>query len=169
MKQTLISLLLLVALTAAAQEKDWKQLREKFFDAKVSELAQKLELTEEQKAGFVPIYRQYNDEMRATMGPPFPRRGHHKDGAEQKDGDAKKKPLTDEERLARTKMHMERQQKAQAIRLKYIDEFSKVLTPKQVDKFYKVEYEIQKKLMKRHKHPRGKHPKTDNNTTQKQN
>ncbi len=167
MKQTLISLLLLVALTATAQEKDWKQLREKFFNAKVSELAQQLELTDEQKAGFVPIYRQYNDEMRATMGPPFPSRGPHKDGAGQNDGDAQKKPLTDEERLARTKMHMERQQKAQAIRLKYVDEFSKVLTPKQVNKFFEVEFEIQKKLMNRHKHPRGKRHGPDNGMPQK--
>ena len=44
---------------------------------------------------------------------------------------------------------MQRQQQAQAIRLRYVDEFTTVLTASQVSRFFEVESEIQKKLMLR--------------------
>ena len=59
------------------------------------------------------------------------------------------KPLTDEERLELTKRKMQRQQQAQTIRMRYVDEFSTVLSAGQVSRFYEVESEIQKKLMQR--------------------
>ena len=140
MKQMMTTLLmLLVVLTASAQEKKGDALNEKYFDAKVSELVYRLEMTDEQKAKFVPVYRRYCEEMRSTMG------RHHRQG----------KPQTDEERLARTRQRMERQQQAQTIRLRYVDEFAKVLTASQVSRFYEVEGKIQKKLMERRKHHRG--------------
>ena len=64
------------------------------------------------------------------------------------------KPTTDEERLARTQQRMERQQQAQAVRLKYVDEFSTALTAQQVSKFFEVENNMQKKLMERRMHHR---------------
>ena len=51
---------------------------------------------------------------------------------------------------------MERQQQAQALRLKYIDEFATVLSAGQVNKFFEVERNIQKKLMDRKMHHKGK-------------
>ena len=154
-------LLMLVTMTAAAQDKDQKRLAENFFNAKVSELALRLDMTEEQKEKFIPIYRRYNDEMRSVMGPRKPGKHHPK----KKDGEAKpqmkdkepKPQLSDEEQLARTKEHMERQQKAQAIRLKYVDEFATVLTPKQVNRFFEAEKDFNKKLANRKMHPRGPH------------
>jgi hypothetical protein len=59
------------------------------------------------------------------------------------------KPLTDEERLELTKRKIQRQQQAQTIRMRYVDEFSTVLSAGQVSRFYEVESEIQKKLMQR--------------------
>ena len=59
------------------------------------------------------------------------------------------KPLTDEERLELTKRKMQRQQQAQTIRMRYVDEFSTVLSAGQVSRFYEVESEIQKKLRQR--------------------
>ena len=44
---------------------------------------------------------------------------------------------------------MQRQQQAQTIRMRYVDEFSTVLSAGQVSRFYEVESEIQKKLMQR--------------------
>ena len=42
-----------------------------------------------------------------------------------------------------------RQQQAQAIRLRYVDEFSTVLSASQVSRFFEVENDIQKKLLQR--------------------
>ena len=144
MKQMMISaLLLFVAMTAGAQGSKQEAINEKFFDAKVSELVYRLDMTDEQKTKFTPIYRRYCEEMRATWGTmQRPQKGQ--------------KPQTDEEKLARTKQKMERQQKAQSVRLKYVDEFAKVLTAQQVNRFFEVESKIQKKLMDRRKHPKGK-------------
>ncbi len=144
MKQTFFTMLLfLTAITATAQEQKSNEINEKYFNAKVSELVYRLDISDEQKTKFIPIYRKYNDEMRSIMGPRMKKK--------LKDGNK----LTDEEKLARTKQRMERQQQAQAIRLKYIDEFSTVLSAQQVNKFYEVENKIQKKLMDRRKHQKN--------------
>lgn len=163
MKQTLMNMMLmLVALTASAQDKKGTALNEKYFDAKVSELVCRLDMTDEQKAKFTPIYRRYNEEIRNTMGPRHKKDAdkQHKtvDDKEKKNAadQVQKAKLTDEEKLARTKQRMERQQQLQSIRLKYIDEFSKVLSPAQVNKFLEEEGKIQKKLMERRMHPKGK-------------
>jgi len=162
MKQFVLAIMMLfAALTAAAQDNKGEALNEKFFDARVSELVYRLDMTDEQKAKFVPIYRRYTEEMFSVMGP------HKKKGDWKKKGDRqasagnsgeakqKKQQLTDEEKLARMKQRMEKQKKAQDIRLKYLDEFSKVLTAKQVNQFYEVENKIQKKLKDRRQHPKG--------------
>lgn len=177
MKQTLVTMLLMVvALTASAEDKKGEGLNEKFFNARVAEMVYRLDLTEEQQAKFTPIYRRYCEEMRATMGPHGKRRHHdgdckhegdckkHDGDCKKHDGDCKKKdgemkrpkaPKTDEERLARTKERMERQQKAQAIRLRYVDEFATVLTADQVSRFFDIEHKIQQKMMDRRRHHKG--------------
>ena len=144
MRQVLITMLLFVAaMTAGAQNDKAAAINEKFFQAKVSEVAQRLEMTDEQRAKFEPVYRRYNNEMRALWGR-RPKRHRSEDG--------QREPLTDEQKLQLTKHRMERQQQAQAIRLKYIDEFATVLTAQQVSRFYEVEGQIQRKLMNRRRH-----------------
>ncbi len=134
MRQIMITLLLiLVSTTLSAQ--DAQKLNERYFHAKVKELAMRLKMTDEQKAKFIPMYRDYSEKMRAVVG------------------EYKKptKPLTDQERLALTKRKLERQQQAQSIRMKYVDEFSTILTAQQVSQLFEVESEIQRKLMQRRK------------------
>jgi len=151
-------MLMFVALTATAQDKKGEALNEKYFNAKVSELVYRLDMSDEQKEKFIPIYRRYNDEMHAVMGPRMKNKGEWKKDGEKKDGEAKepKQKLTEEEKLARTKQRMETQQKVQNIRLKYMDEFCKVLDAAQMNKFYEVEKKIQKKLLDRRMHPKAK-------------
>ena len=120
-------------MTFFASAQDAQKINERYFQAKVSELALRLEMTETQKTKFIPIYRRYSEEMRATIG------------VRQRPT----KPLTDEERLELTKRKMQRQQQAQAIRIKYIDEFSTILSASQVSRFFEVESEIHRKLMER--------------------
>lgn len=131
MRQFMISLLLMSAFVASAQ--DAQKINERYFQAKVSELALRLEMTDSQKKSFIPIYRRYSEEMRASVG-------------------IKQRPrknLSDEERLELTKRKIQCQRQAQAIRLRYIDEFSNVLSVSQVTRFFEVESEIQRKLIQR--------------------
>ena len=131
MRQFIITILVMLTVTASAQ--DSVKINERYFQAKVSELALRLEMTDSQKSRFVPIYRRYSEEMRAVAS--IKRRPSG--------------PLTDEERLELTKRKIQRQQQAQTIRLRYVDEFSTVLSAGQVSRFYEVESEIKKKLMQR--------------------
>ena len=132
-KMMMTMLLVIVAITAGAQEKKNENFAERMFEAKVREMTYRLELTDAQKEKFVPIYRQYNNEMRAIWG------------ERRKPG----KPANEQESLAATKAKMERQQRAQAVRIKYVDEFAKVLDAKQVKRFFEVENNMQKKMMQR--------------------
>ena len=130
MRALLITLLMTLSMTAVSAQ-DAQKLNERYFQAKVSELVMRLKITEAQQSKFIPVYRRYSEEMRATVG-------EYKKPA---------KPLTDEEQLALTKRKMERQQQAQAIRMRYVDIFATILSAEQVNRFFEVESEIQKKLM----------------------
>ena len=153
MKQLMMTMLLaIVAMTATAQDKKAGEINEKYFDARVSELVYRLDMSDDQKAKFTPIYKRYCEEMRALMGPIMK---HKKEMKELKEK-GEKKQLTEEEKLARTKKRMECQQQAQTIQLKYVDEFATVLSAEQVNKFFQVENNIQKKLKDRKMHHKGK-------------
>ena len=156
MKQLMMTMLLaIVAMTATAQDKKGDEIHEKFFDARVRELVYRLDMTDDQKAKFTPIYKRYCEEMRGLMGMKGMKgMKEMKEMKEKQKGE--KKQLTDEEKLARIKKRMERQQQAQAIRLKYLDEFATVLSAHQVNKFFDVEGKMQKKLMERKMHHKGK-------------
>ena len=147
-------LLAIVAMTATEQDKKAVGINEKFFDARVSELVYQLDMTNDQKTKFVPIYKRYCEEMKALMRPAMKHKKEMKEMKDKQKGEHKK--LTDEEKLARTKKRMECQQQAQTIRLKYLDEFSTVLSAHQVNKFFEVEGKMQKKLMERRMHHKGK-------------
>ena len=134
MKRFLISLLIgFSALTAFGQEKS-EAVNQRYFEAKIRELVYHLNLTDQQKEAFIPIYRRYNDEMRAVVG-------------ERKKPESR--PGTSEEAAAVTKARIDRQQQAQSIRMKYVDEFATVLEPDQLNRLYEVEGQIQRKLMNR--------------------
>ena len=134
MKRFLISLLIgLSALTAFGQEKS-DAVNQRYFEAKIRELVYHLNLTDGQKEAFIPIYRRYNDEMRAVVG-------------ERKKPESR--PGTSEEAAAVAKARIERQRQAQSIRMKYVDEFATVLEPDQLNRLYEVEGQIQRKLMNR--------------------
>lgn len=137
-----VIVLFLSALTAFGQDGGQEaSVNDRFFEAKIREFVYRLELTDQQKAQFIPIYQRYNDEMRATIGKP------ERHAAP---------PATAEEAAAQEKARIERQQAAQAIRLKYVDEFSTVLEPYQLSQLYQVEKQIQQKLRnRRNAHGRG--------------
>lgn len=139
-KLIIIFLLMPLTLYSVAQESGNKtSLNERYYQAKVRELVYRLNITSQQQKKFEPIYRRYCEEMTALWA-------------------ERKKPIspnTSSNAAAIEKRKMEMQQRAQGIRMKYIDEFAKVLNARQVEEFYEVESAIQKKLKERRNQARG--------------
>ena len=138
-KLIIIVLLAALSLGAAAQESNSGTLNERLYKAKVRELVYRLHITEGQQKKFEPIYRSYCEEMSALW-------------AERK---RPIKPSTSSDAAAMAKRKMEMQQRAQGIRMKYIDKLATVLNARQVGRFFEVESIIQKKLKERKEQARG--------------
>lgn len=123
----------LISITGMAQSSNNGSLNERLYKAKVRELVYRLHITPEQQKKFEPIYRNYCEEMTDLWN------------------DRKRpiKPSSSSDAAAIAKRKMEMLQRAQGIRMKYIDRFATVLNANQVDRFYEVESIIQKKLKQR--------------------
>ena len=125
---------MLIGLTSMANDNSNGSLNERLYKAKVRELVYRLHITPDQQKKFEPIYRSYCEEMRelwASRKRPI-------------------KPSTSNDAAAIAKRKMEMQQRAQGIRIKYIDKLATVLNAEQVDRFFEVESIIQKKLKEKH-------------------
>ena len=133
-KLMILFTLMLIGLTSAATGSNNSSLNERLYKAKVSELVYRLHITADQQKKFEPIYRSYCEEMSALW-------------AERK---RPIKPSTSSDAAAIAKRKMEMQQRAQGIRMKYIDKLATVLNAEQVDRFFEVESIIQKKLKEKH-------------------
>ena len=133
-KLMILFTLMLIGLTSAATGSNNGSLNERLYKAKVRELVYRLHITADQQKKFEPIYRSYCEEMSALW-------------AERK---RPIKPSTSSDAAAIAKRKMEMQQRAQGIRMKYIDKLATVLNAEQVDRFFEVESIIQKKLKEKH-------------------
>lgn len=133
-KLMILFTLMLIGLTSAATGSNNGSLNERLYNAKVRELVYRLHITADQQKKFEPIYRSYCEEMSALW-------------AERK---RPIKPSTSSDAAAIAKRKMEMQQRAQGIRMKYIDKLATVLNAEQVDRFFEVESIIQKKLKEKH-------------------
>ncbi len=137
-KTIITAIIILLAIPAMAQG----NFNDRLFDAKVCEITNRLNLSAEQVKQFRPVYEKYNKAMISAWG----------------NKEKPQKAATSEEVSAQLKQRMERQQRAQEIRIEYADKFAKVLTPEQLQKFYKVENSIQNKLRARKNKGKGKIP-----------
>ena len=142
MKKTRIVILMvmmLIGLASVANDGNNGSLNERLYKAKVRELVYRLHITADQQKKFEPIYRSYCEEMSelwASRKRPI-------------------KPSTSGDAAAIAKRKMEMQQRAQGIRMKYVDKFATVLNANQIDRFFDVESTIQKKLKERRELARG--------------
>ena len=133
-KIMILMVLVLLGLTATANEDNNNSLNERLYQAKVRELVYRLHITADQQKKFEPIYRNYCEEMSALWA-------------------SRKRPIkpsTSGDAAAMAKRKMEMQQQAQGIRMKYIDKLATVLNAEQVGRFFEVESIIQKKLKEKH-------------------
>ncbi len=111
-----------------AQKSNKREFSQRLFDAKVEQIAKSLDMTKEKKARFIPIYKEYSEEMIQAWN---------------------ELVSTSGDEMEQLKFSMRRQERSQAIRLKYTDRFATVLTPAEIRKFFKVENEIQRRLKER--------------------
>lgn len=178
MKKLFLSMLLLITATLAnAQQRDDENFSQRLFEARLAEVCLHLNLSDEQKTKFAPIYEQYCNEMRELKTQPGPgagkprRPGMRPDGPHHRpdkpgmrpdkhekhpggprmhpDNQQDKEQISDAERVKQMKKYMEKQKKAQDIRIAYTEKFATVLSDKQLVKFYEIESDIQEKMHRR--------------------
>lgn len=116
-----------VAANADNKDADKQQKREEMAAKRFAKIVDQLNLSDETAAKFKPIYENYKKEMRQVMGDPKQR--ERKNPAEE----------TEAEVEAQIKSHFAKARTVIDIREKYYNEFRKVLSPKQIRKFYRVE------------------------------
>jgi len=177
MKKYFISALIaLMSFSAFAQETK-ESLNQRFFDTKIKEFTYRLDLSDKQKALFIPVYQRYCDEMHAAMAPQKDKK-HNQNAVEMREkpnwkpgeepekvrfgsnpgamkpefkhGDKPGKPeMSSEAAAIMVKGKIRHQMAAQEIRLKYVDEFAEILEPHQLVRLFDVESQIQKDLFMR--------------------
>ncbi len=132
MKRFTLAILLCLA-SVAAMAQHATTFNQRLFDAKMAEMAYRLKLTDKQVADFRPVYEQYNKDMIAAWGAPR----------------TQLQPKTSSDASAQIKKRLERQQRAQEVRIRYTDRFATILNAEQLKQFFQVENGIQKRLHER--------------------
>lgn len=120
-----IILLSSIGLAVSAQSRAFNQ---KLFDAKLAEMVQQLHITETQRPLFLQIYEDYSRDMIRVWN------------ENQPSGD---------EPVEQMRAQIARQEQTQALRLRYLDRLSAVLTDEQLPRFFTVEKSIQQRLKSR--------------------
>ena len=147
---TALLILLLLPATIMAQQSNNKrpsrQDRETWMKEmqqyKTDYIVKTLKLTEEQKAKFVPVYNQMDNEVR-----------HVNEQAMKLEREVRRKgnAATDLEREKAAEAQFELKEKEGAIEMKYFKEFRNVLTSSQLLKLKHAEREFSRELMNRHR------------------
>ena len=112
--------------------------------AKMAYIQDRLHLSGEHYRNFVPVYEQYENEIRDTRQAFF---GKYKNANPSETDDATSRQLIDD--------NLDYQQTVIEIKRKYNDRFLKVLTPQQLANLYTAEREFKQMLVQRLKGRRG--------------
>ncbi len=139
---TLIALMLLPVAASAQKPSDrerktWMKEMQQY---KNEFMTRKLELTDEQKAKFLPMYDRMEKEVRAVN-----------EQTMKMERDIKKnKEATDLEYEKLAEAQVELKAREAKIELKYLKEFKAILKPSQLVKLKKAERDFSRQLMKKH-------------------
>ncbi len=133
-----------IVLQSSAQAQTTDSLQQRFLEAKVQEIAERLKFNDEQKAQFTPIYQRYTEAMIATW------EGYQ----------STEHPSTSQEAANNIRTNLQLQQRSLDIRLRFIDEFAAVLTPQQMSRLFSLDNMVQRKVnaAKRRTHSHAPHP-----------
>lgn len=122
MKVKLIYLALLAfvfSFTVNAQQQQKSELTpEQKIELRAQRISNKLMLDEKTSSKFVPLYKEYVSALKAALPEKSERKGE----------------LTDAQRIERLQKRYEAEAKVADVKKKYVAEFAKILTPRQVEK-----------------------------------
>jgi len=117
---------------------------ERIHAAKMAYIADRLHLSQRQSGDFIPLYNDYEREIRDTRQSFFRKyKGVHPDDAD----DATSRQFIDD--------NLDYQQDVIAIKRRYNDRFLKIISPQQLADLYTAEREFKQMLIKRLKQQRG--------------
>lgn len=135
--------MMMVSATAEAQTEQRESRRAEMQARQTEALIKDLELTDEQKAKFEPIYTNYQNELAALRPETEREKADGTTGASAQSSKKEKKQMTDAEATARVQEYFTRQAeqiRQSELRLdiqkKYCAEFSAILTPQQLLKVF---------------------------------
>lgn len=134
-------LLMLVCATNGYSQRNMPERREgmeRIHAAKMAYITDRLNLTTEQSAGFIPVYKEYEEEVKRNRKEFLQKyKGVDVEGAD----DATAMQYVDD--------NLDYQEKVIVIKRKYNDRFLKVISPQQISELNKAEREFKQILMKR--------------------
>ena len=110
---------------------------EQMMQRKINYIVKQMELDEAKKEAFVSLYKEYQGELRncqRSLRTKFEKKNRNE--------------LTDAEITERIEARFAQSHKILDIREKYYQEFKKILTPQQIQKMYKAEKDIQRRVQK---------------------
>ena len=114
---------------------------------KIDYLVKKLDLTDEQKAAFVPLYTRMDNELRAAIDKCWNLTRQVK---------KKGKAATEADYLAASQAQWDCKAQEARIESSYYSEFKKILTPSQLFSLKPAEQQFMKNVMKKHREHHGK-------------
>ena len=146
-KLVVIIIIIIIGTTGAwAQPPQSGRPMERIHAAKMAYITDRLHLSEQQMGGFIPLYNEYEQEVKNTRMSYFQKyRGVRPDQAD----DATAKQAVDD--------NLDYQQQVIDIKRRYNDRFLRVISPQQLSDLYKAEREFKQMLMQRLKQHGGDH------------
>lgn len=160
----LVALLLGSQMTLSAQNRDNKEKKqrptqEQMMQMQTNQIVKTLMLDDATAAKFTPVYEKYLKELREC------RMMNHKQRAEKAQGtsatdkkDASRPVMTDEQIATMLRNQFAQSRKMLDIREKYYNEFSKILSQKQIMKIYQQEKSNMNKFRKEFDRRKGQKP-----------
>ena len=131
-------LIVLIATTSAHAQHEHGQAMMRIHAAKMAYINDRLNLTPRQSADFIPLYNEYEKEVRSTrMSFMGKYKGTHPDAAD----DATSRKYIDD--------NLDYQQAVIDIKRKYNDRFLNIISPQQLADLYIAEREFRQMLLKR--------------------
>lgn len=138
MKTFLGALIIVFVVTTNALSQQPRRQLERIHAAKMAYITDRLHLTASQSANFIPLFNDYEHEIRETRQMFFQK---YKTTAPDREDDATARRFVDD--------NLDYQQKVIEIKRKYNDQFLRVLSPQQLADLYQAEREFRQMLMKR--------------------
>lgn len=138
MKKLLQAILILFVTYTSAWSQQGRPPMERIHAAKMAYITDRLHLSMEQSGSFIPLYNEYEQEIRNTRMSFFDKyKGTNPDMAD----DATARQAVDD--------NLDYQQQVIDIKRRYNDRFLKIISPQQLSDLYKSEREFKQMLMQR--------------------